>query len=240
VDPASVVTATKAQASARILWASRLGSPIPDAIDTRGVGVVDFSHDRIWITDRLVTDRVAAERAEVAGPFGRLVNRSIYVFLNWLVGGGREVYYEGAARWKPKKGGGWRRSAISVSSPKHNRHPLCILDAIARAQFDTEPERLSEVIREVETTRYSLTLTPDLFDPEIWAQISKIETNRGQRSHQELMNRGTVQAFVWLDDRSRIRRMSYESIYDGSASGTLWSITEFWEFGIPIDREPPE
>ena len=240
VNLAKAVTLTKAQGTARILWASRLGNPAPEGVDTRGVGVVDFVHDRIWITDRLVTDRVAADRAMVATLPARLVGRGVYAFLNWMAGGGREIYYEGAARRKPKRKSGWRSSAIAASAPKHNRHPLCLLDALLEAEINPGSTPFPEVIREVETLRYPVTLTRDLFSPEVWAQISNIEVKTGKpQTGHNAKHRSTAQGFVWLDDRLRIRRMSYESIYDGSDSSTLWSTTEFWDFGLVIDRETP-
>ena len=51
--------------------------------------------------------------------------------------------------------------------------------------------------------------------------------------------RRIVPGFVWLDHDGRIRRMSYAAEAGDRRDPALWHITEFWDFGVTVDRESP-
>jgi hypothetical protein len=224
------VERTIAMGSARFLVAARRDNPLPEAIDHRGEGVVDFARDRIWMRDRLLTERIDAERRQRINILSRPGVRLIQAFARRLVGSGRDLYFEGGALWIRKKNGEWGQPLGNVADAKYARHPLCILDPVALADTVSPVTGESEIVQGSATSRYALELTAAQFDSSLWAEIAAAANGAPREA---------IQAFIWLDDQGRIRRLSYEASCQQPDLAPLWYMTEFWEFGIAIDRRTP-
>jgi hypothetical protein len=237
IDPRQAVEQTFATGGAHSLVAARLGNPLPEAVDFRGEGIVDFTRDRVWMRDRLLTERMAAERRQRSSVLARPVLRLFQVFADRAVGSDRDLYFEGGVLWIAKKSGEWGEPIGGVDDAKVARHPLCALDPIALAGTASLVPGEPEIIQGSATSRYALELTAAQFDRSVWADIAgttpyscsaSAATSEAQRE--------AIRAFIWLDDQGRIRRLSYEAACEQSDLVPLWYMTEFWEFGVSIDR----
>lgn len=201
MNPSQAIQATIAKETARIIWSSRLGDPIPEADDVRGMGLVDFAGDRVWITDRLATDRIRSKRDNQTGVLGRQINRVVYGILDRLTGRGHEIYFHGGAEWIPKRDGSHGATSDTIDMPKTTRHPLCIFGPLAMVDGSGIGLGLREVVQGACTTR--------------------------------------CRVLVWTDADLCVRRLSFQPVYaqDGEA---IWSIVEFSDFGVLIDRGAPD
>jgi len=223
------VSATKREGTARISIASRMGNPVPEKVDMRGHGFVDFVSDRLWTTDRLVTQRIASERKAQSGPLGRILGSLAYPLFDHAVG--RKVFYQGGARWKSSRRG-WRGPQGAIGDSKDVWHPLFLLDAIAASERDWSV-RDTEDVGGTLFTRIDFVLTKELFDVPTWETLShgNGQTTGASRT-QEIGARETVNAVVWLDNLNRIRRMSFEAVYGDSDRLGLWLISDLANFGM--------
>ena len=211
-DPGTVVDATTATATAKVAVAVRLDEPSPEEGDYRGSGSVDFSADRLWLTDRLVTKRMD-------GGGGR--RRIGLALVNLVVGGERELYFEGGQMWASGRRGGWNAPTGDRLSPKFTRHPLCAFSPLAHLPAGPAAALGSTIVRDAQVEAYEVFLGAAQFDGRVWEHVGAA--------------RSSLRAVVWIDSDSRIRRLSYESSFDPQEQSVLWSITEFWDFGRHID-----
>ena len=211
---------TAAAATARLAVASRLDIPVPEAIDYRGEGVVDFVNDRVWLRDRATTERFESE------PTRSLSARLAFRLLSRTIGRERDLYFDGGAlaTWTKRKG--WSEPTGDRYGPKFTRHPLCIWTPVFLAPRASRSSEGAEEIRGCFAAPYEVTLTPDEVDNGVWAHIAPAGGPE-------------IKAVLWLDAEQRIRRMSYQSSFDDAGQSVLWSITELWDFGAAIDARPP-
>jgi len=79
-------------------------------------------------------------------------------------------------------------------------------------------------VRGERTDRYRVELPITCFHPSI--QKSLISEDP-----QGAVETNAIEVIVWLDSQLRIRRLSFESHRGNDALDSLWSITEFYDFG---------
>jgi len=208
---AEAVRTTLGEGAARVREASRADGPVPTDQDVHGAGIVDFERERLWISPTRIPRRGFAR---LLGPLGR---RS------------REHFFEGLTHYRRQPDGSWsaglplRWSANGEQYSRETVHPLWLLAPLATARTEPKLEWDGELVHGVRATRYSVTLTPEPPSP------------------------GAVEVLVWLDAHGRIHRLSYEASAHHpmrmepaeTGAGTRWAITELWDFGTRIDREPP-
>ena len=232
-----LVTATKEEGSARVATASRAGSPISEESDTRGEGIVDFANDCVWTTDRLVTKRIDSDRRAGGGLIEHIINPTFHAFLNFVAG--REVFYRGGARWKRRKKG-WKGPSGAVGDPKNSWHPLFILDALMRTETPIVPLReYSDQIRSTQVSGVEFPLGPASFDAAVWSNLARPANQPGADGESKAL-REHVMVAIWFDQGHRIRRMSFEAVYNADPRlAPLWLVTELWDFGVTIDRDVP-
>lgn len=221
---ASAIAATKLSRSARLRVGSRLGSPQIETADLRGEGVVDFVHDRLWMTDRLVTERMSAgPQAAGVEPY-RWVRGLVLILFGSI--GGQESFFEGGAHWS-KGRRRWRGCSGQIAGPKTTWNPLFLMDALASIcedlgadnEFQIGPPgctlpvgRLSAELRHV--------LVASLSDSSPASALPR-----------------DPRVMLWIDGSQRIVKFSYENVFDATASeaGALWSTVEFFDFGTGTD-----
>jgi hypothetical protein len=222
------VRTTLAEGAARVREASRADSPVPSEQDVHGAGVVDFERERVWISPTRIARRGFAR---LLGPLGR---RS------------REHFFEGLIHYRRQPDGSWsaglplRWSANGEQYGRETVHPLWLLAPLAMARTEPKLEWDGELVLGVRATRYSVTLAPAEVGPAAWRELGGTNAS-GPRSP------GAVEVLVWLDAHGRVSRLSYEaSSYHPmrmetaeTGAGRRWAITELWDFGTRIDREPP-
>jgi hypothetical protein len=237
--PDLMVANTQRAGTAQLVQAMRLGVPYGDESDIRARGVVDFQDERLWLKETFVTSRIAAERAKSGGLLSRGINRVVHAGINRVVAGSGDVFYEGAARWKGASRGGWRGPNGQPSDPKDTWHPLFLFDALRRGVVQVKASEADGEVQGAATIRHEIVLTEANFDASTWERLAQVQSHPGSdRGEQKF--RQSVRAFVWSDEKERIVRMSYEAVYSGDQSLTSWSITEFSDFGTPIQRSVPD
>lgn len=188
----------------------------------RGSGFVDFVGERIWTTDRLVTDRIAMERERQTRGVGRVMNRFVRNAFDRVVGS--ELYYSGGARWKRGRRG-WVGPEGSFNGPKDTWHPLFFLEMLADPRLELpQPSATGDSAKR--ETRVDLRLGPEQLAPTTLASFSK---NSGA-DELEL-----IRASVWFDEKLHLRRVSIEAVQGEDAASSLWLISEFSEFGTPFN-----
>jgi hypothetical protein len=240
ISPEEAVARTMAAGTARLRVAARLDVPEPEPPDYRGVGVVDFDKDRVWMdSDRLITMRMENAKRREMGRIARLAYPLVSAVVERMVGSRRELYFEGGALWVAAKDGSWEETAGSVTSPKHTRHPLCILNPLSRASHFSDPGDREMTVQNVAMRCYLVGLTVDQFDSAVWEEVADCGPYGNGDGVSRADSKDAVQTFVWLDDAGRIRRVVYEGSAHGSTGSILWSATEFCDFGIPLKREAP-
>ena len=188
----------------------------------------------MWITDRLVTDRMRSVRESRTGALGRQINRVAYAVLDRLTGRGSEIYFYGGAEWAPGSGGSWGSSVGTVNQPKTSRHPLCILGPIGMAEEAIELVA-NEDVRGSKTKRYRVELPSDQFASEVWQQLSEQGEKLEDGSY---ASRASVEALMWVDENLCIRRLSFQPVY-AAGEQAIWSTVEFSDFGVSIERSAP-
>lgn len=221
-----IVASTTAAGTARLKCFSRLGSYLPEPSDLRGEGLVDFSADRVWMSDRLVTQRIAGEKRRQSNLLTRPFYRVLFRSLERLVGGDEEVLFEGGAVRKRKRGatGSWGPPLGLIDQPKFPRHPLCALLPVEQANIVKPSEARLASKQGIETQCWELSFTAPAFEPEVWREI--IDGDKTVSS---------IQGIVWIDSELRVNRLAFEASRRAENSEALWSITELWDFGVAVD-----
>jgi len=219
-----VIEATEKPGTARICASTRLDDPVPEACDLRGEGVAEFSKDRVWIADRVVTPRMSRKARENTSWLGRPFLALIHRLAERLFFGQRKVVYEGGAL-REHGDSECKESIGAMTQPKFPRHPLCAFGPLERAELLSPMDEV-EFVRDVKTKKYSVLLGRDTFDAAVWAEIQ----GGGSLDHEVPQ----VAAILWIDDCQRLRRVAFEG--SRSYEGKLWCITEFWDFGVKVSE----
>lgn len=228
-----LILGTSKERTARISIASRLGSPVPETVDMRGEGFVDFANDYVWTTDRLVTKRMATERKARGGTSVRIISPVLHTLFNRVAG--YEVFYRGGARWR-KTRWRWRGPSGAIDAPKNSWHPLFMFDAVQAFEGDNLWDCSADTIDGKSVTRADLTLKKELLDGATSSNLSHVETSRGQDKRVGGMpEREAIAAVLWFDQNLQICRMSFEAVPDHDDGSALWLITEFRDFGVQFE-----
>jgi hypothetical protein len=212
------VAATRAEHTSRIAIDVTLASDSSPVAQSEGV--VDFVARRLRL-ENLPSETVRAELTELAAASGGsqppIEDASDLGSVSVFVG---DVVYECANRseqWVEDEPGWWERPLW----------PLDVLAAVTDARVVAADE-----VRGHPTTEYSGRL-----DRSTWRRLQSGITPRqmlGRFSRHELAMR------VWLDGRGRAVRIRWAIVPARlRASDISWTTTEFWDFGIPVDVEPP-
>ena len=220
-----VIEATESLGTARICASTRLDDPVPEVCDLRGEGVADFSKDRVWMADRVVTARISRKARENTVWLGRPVLALIHRLAERLFLGQRKVVYDGGAL-REHRVSEWKDSVGAMTQPKFPRHPLCAFGPLERAEL-LSPMGEMEFVRDVKTEKFSVALGRDTFDAAVWAEIQ----GDGSLDHEV----SPVAAILWIDGRQHLRRVAFEG--SRSYEGKLWCITEFWDFGVKVSGQ---
>jgi hypothetical protein len=219
-----ILAATVDSGTARLRCFSRLGVSSPEECDLRGEGVVDFSADRVWMTDRLVTQRIADEKRRESNPLTRPLFWIFFRTVDRIFRGNHEVLFEGGAIRKRKRGanGAWGPPMGSRNQPKYPRHPLCAFAPLAKASLSgSAATRVASHNAGLQC--WNVRLTSSAFEPEVWSEITDSEQSVS-----------SIQAKVWFDKKLRVNRLAFEASRQANNSVALWSITELFDFGVDI------
>jgi hypothetical protein len=222
---ANAAARTLEAGTARLFAAWCTGSPIPEAADRRCEGVADLSARRALVSQALMftdglTERFASERNERAGDANELESMEP-----------RENVYDGANMYI-RVGGGWTGFSLAdAAGPRGPNDPLWPLDALAGANQDVT-EVGPDAVRGEAATRYRLTVDLGRADTSLPAGVSV--PSGPYRSLRRLP------AEVWLDSAGRALRIAVLSEPTAPASTRIWSVTEMWDFGVPVDIAPPD
>lgn len=226
-SPAQLVDATERALSARVVCFARLDDPLPEPIDLRGEGIADFKADSVWMWDQVLTTRMESEQRKRANVFTRPLVRFLNAGYERVLGGKRQIMFKGGSVRRRQRNGDWSDPQGSVSDPKFPRHPLCALEPIAKARTLEDASRYATQIRGLDARVFQILLTQDEFDTRVWQEILGGPQAGG--------NEGSIVALVWVDSAFRIMRIAFEG--SRRYEGTLWSITEFVDFGVDIPSE---
>jgi len=216
------VTLTRAAGSARLAVSSSIGGPSTSEEDCRGRGIVDFRSDRLLMTDRLVTRRMASRASRKKVMIA--VTRPALALGNYIIG--REAFYEGGARWI-RRGRQWKGPDGSVGLAKTTWHPLFLLELFEPVMCpltSARPEMLgkTEVYR-CEVAPRQEEMLPIAFNSWMLSQPADVterrETIRPPR------------AVLWVANDGLLRAFAYEVVVGSGNDSTLWSTTRLCSFG---------
>lgn len=183
--------------------------------------------------DRLFSRRMVNDRAKDSSKLTRPVYRLLYGLADRIVGSGQELYFEGGAQWLLGKDGEWGEQSGEVSDLRPTRNPLFIFGPLASVDDMSRLPEHDVLIRGSATSCYQSVLYPGQFQGSAWSEIAPYaDDGLGGLS-------ASIQVLTWIDDQGRVRRVSYEVSYQEQSTTVLWSGTEFWDFGVQIDRRPP-
>jgi hypothetical protein len=224
LDTRTSVAATMEAGTARIRSFSRLGSPQVEPCDLRGEGVADFKGDRVWMTDRLTTERIAVEKRREAHLLARPILWIFFRSLERWVMGSEDVLFEGGALRKRKDANEpWGSRLGSITQPKYPRHPLCAFAPVASVDTSGMPPTRMAPLDIGDTCCWEVPLAPSTFQPEVWREITG-----------DAKTMPSIRAMVWIDKQLRVNRLAFEASCDIEHVAALWSITELWDFGVDI------
>ncbi len=222
---ANAAARTLEAGTARLFAAWCTGSPIPEAADRRCEGVADLNARRALVSQALMftdglTKRFAADRIEHADDAEELESMEP-----------RENVYDGANMYI-RVGSKWTGFSLTdPAGPRAPNDPLWPLDALSGANhevFEVGPE----TVRGVSATRFRLTVDPGRADASLAAGVSA--------SSGPYRSLSRLPAEVWLDSAGRALRIAVLSEPTAPADTRIWSVTELWDFGIPVDIATPD
>lgn len=223
-----LVETTCASGTARVASYARIGSPIPESVDLRGEGYVHFDADRLWLGDRLLTDRMEIRRRRRSNPVTRVLVRRLSELIEQGLHSGGLVLFEGGALRKRQKDGRWGSWAGSQASPRPPRHPLCVLTPLENADVPIIQAAEGASVRGEMAQRFAAEVEPAFFDAAVWSEIN---------SSADARSGCALRVNLWIDSQMRIVRVAFEGARSASDSESLWCITELWDWGVAI---PPE
>lgn len=222
------VALTRATSSATFEITARHGVPSLDAEDLRGTGVVDFHADRVRLTDRMVTPRMRS-RANRSGPI-RVISAPIFAVSDRIVG--REIFYEGSARWRLRRGR-WIGPEGGAASAKNTWHPLFLLDML-EADIRPLPAGIRESFAGIDVTRIEMSLESAETPPAVWESwlLSQTEPEGavGRRPFRP------PRAVLWVADDGILHGFSYEAVVGAEDDASLWHSARLWAFGTSTDE----
>jgi hypothetical protein len=227
-DGRRLVKATKAEGTVRVASFSRLGQPVPAGVDLRGEGFVDFDTDQLWMTDRVVTDRIAAHQKKTSSLLARPLLHLFTVTVERFLKNGGLLLFEGGSLRQREPSGSWSPGMGEVQQPKYPRHPLCAFTPLEKGGGVGEAHTGSEFVRGVRAQRLGFDLPRAAFDEGVWSELNGSAAGRQQQA---------VQAFAWIDHQCRILRLSFEGRRSDPASEALWCVTELWDWGVSIPAD---
>lgn len=183
--------------------------------------------------DRLFSRRMVSDRAKHSSRLTRPLYRLLYRLADRMVGSGDELHFEGGAHWFLSQDGEWGEQSGEVSDPRPARSPLFIFGPLASTDDMSPLPEHDVVIRGSATRCYQSVLHSNQFQgSENAPAILEDAERRG-------LSTSSIQVLTWIDDAGRICRVSYEASYHEQSETVMWTGTEFWDFGVPIDRHPP-
>jgi hypothetical protein len=236
VEPASVhdlrraPQRTRQRRSARVESFSVLNSAIPAEGDSRGQGVVDFAAGRCHVTVRLLTERM---RDYTGDRDSRLVREMKEAFTQTA-----RAVFDGGRKYTATEPGDWAASG-DVAGPRDQLDPLWAVDVLAGANDDATLVGQNNV-RGVLTRRYRLTANlrrAAEHSPLGLAGLSKQRRWLPRRARLTWESEAPLE--VWLDDENLVRRVSVAAFQPHNRWPTLWTVTELWDFGVPVDVDVP-
>jgi hypothetical protein len=222
---ANAAARTLGTGTARLFAAWCTGSPVPEAADRRCEGMADLTARRALVSQALMftdglTERFAADRMEDAGDAEELESMQP-----------RENVYDGANMYI-RVGSRWTGFSLTdPAGPRGPNDPLWPLDALSGANQDVT-EVGPDTVRGEAATRYRLTVDLGRADASLTAGVSV--PSGPYRSLSQLP------AEVWLDSAGRALRIAVLSDPTAPADTRIWSVTELWDFGVPVDIAPPD
>ena len=187
------------------------------------------------------------------------MKRLIVFFMDQASRRSRQWYYEGMTQYRRKRNGSWsegfalRGSHGDHEYTKETEHPLWLLESLAKVQGESQVVGRDELVGGVETTRYSLALTEGEMSHLAWTELAQPDAAgsevppRWSEPPPRSRARSAIPVQVWLDVEGRIRRMGFEleAWHPATIEGQeqtfdpVWSVTELWDFGVEINRQPP-
>lgn len=195
-----------------------MGSPVPETSDRRCDGVADLAARRARVAQAMFfTDEATAAFIGQDGA-GAPAGQS-------------EMVYDGANCYL-HVGDSWTGFFLGdPGGPRHHNDPLWPLDALFGAGDDAVAVGPEEV-RGVPTVRCRVTIDLGRADAALPAGVSV-----PAGPYRSL---GKLPAEVWLDTAGLARRIAVNSDSDvPSSSGSVWSVVELWDYGIPVEITPP-
>jgi hypothetical protein len=213
---------TVAAGSARVFAAWCSGTAVPDAGDRRSDGVADLPARRArLLTVPFLTEKYRGLLAAAGDdePDGR-------------VDAAHEEVYDGAACYL-KVGDTWTIffGPVDPSGPRGPNDPLWPLDALFGARDDAVEVGVEDV-RGEPATRYRLSVDLGVADARLPAGVSAPSGPYRALSH--------LPAEVWLDSDGLARRIAVASDPTATPDRQIWAVVELWDFGLPVDINPPD
>ena len=121
------------------------------------------------------------------------------------------------------------------------RHPigLTFLDLMRHESLVDAVEQDHQDVRGEHTTHYALKLDVDRLtwpEPDRSAAAAFDNSRLARLAIKTLPDptpKGILPAEIWLDERGRLVRFSYQAIRAPTHDKALWPTTELWDFGVP-------
>ena len=211
---------TVAAGTARVYFARGGRSPVPGDTEQSGEGVADLRARRARVMEVLLP-------ASFAPLFsGDAAGDSALTELNEP----RETIYDGANAYL-NVAGQWTGFFLGdPAGPRGPNDPLWPLDALFGARDDAVPTGREDV-RGMVTVRYRLTVDLARADA---ARPAGLSVPAGP--YRGLLR---MPAEVWLDKAGLVRRVAITAEPPPVPALELWSVTELWDFGLPVYIVPP-
>jgi hypothetical protein len=218
---AAAAARTVGAGTARLFAAWCTGSPLPESADRRCEGVADLSTRRARVSQWLFFTEGAT--AALTGSADDGPGLGDHTMQNEMIYDGANAYVRVAGTWT-----GF--FLADPGGPRAPSDPLWPLDALFGARDDAV-ESGPEAVRGVPALRCRFTIDLARADAALPAGVSV--PSGPYRSLSRLP------AEVWLDADGLARRISVNSEPDAAMDAQVWSVVEFWDFGVAVDITPP-
>jgi hypothetical protein len=218
---AAAAARTVGAGTARLFAAWCTGSPLPESADRRCEGVADLSARRARVSQWLFFTEGATAALTGSGDDGP--GPGDHAMQNEMIYDGANAYVRVAGTWT-----GF--FLADPGGPRAPSDPLWPLDALFGARDDAV-ESGPEAVRGVPAIRCRFTIDLARADAALPAGVSV--PSGPYRSLSRLP------AEVWLDADGLARRISVNSEPDAADDAQVWSVVEFWDFGVAVDITPP-
>jgi hypothetical protein len=216
---------TAATGSARLAFGVSTASWVAAERDWLGEGVADFAHRRARVSQLFIPTRVQEDLPQ------RARDDEAPAALLWeALGQRREMLYDGARQFLRADERWIAFTLDDRNGPRSHDDPLWPLDALFGAGTDVA-EIHEQPVRGVPTTRYRLAVDLASADASVPAGITVPEG-----PYRRLRQLPTE---VWLDAAGRAMRIAIAKA-SNAAGECLWTVTEFWDFGVTVTITPPD